>query len=97
MRTTTVRLDEDQMMLLESIAKHDGCSTSDVLRRAVASFINEKVDTDSEFAAEVVSVLRRRLAESIAGVQAVFGRISNLPALIDDLPDRLEPANNGKQ
>ncbi len=66
MRTTTVRLDDDQLRLVEEIAAADSCRTADVVRDAIRDYIESRAARDPQFAATVTSIAELRVADRLA-------------------------------
>jgi uncharacterized protein (DUF1778 family) len=42
-RPVTARLESHQLRLLEAVAAHEGCSRSDVIRRAVVELVRDRL------------------------------------------------------
>ena len=76
MKTTTVRLDDDQVAMLELIAKRKGCRPSDVLRAALRDHIDHNAAHDKEIEEAQLSLARERMANSAAEIRNTLGAAS---------------------
>jgi predicted transcriptional regulator len=86
MRTTTVRLDDDQLRLLEAIAEADGARTADVIRDAIRDHIEARCVRDPAFAEFVTSIAEQRVADGLAQSRQQIRDALGNSALPDDAP-----------
>jgi predicted transcriptional regulator len=79
MKTTTVRLDDAQVLLLEALAHSRGVRTSDVVRAAVRDYIDACAADDRDFRERRDAIARARMEDSAEHIRNTLGRQA-LPA-----------------
>ena len=77
LKTQAVRLDDMQIELIETVARIEGCRTSDVIRMAIRDLLAAKALEHNEVRAQRDAAVRRRNEDNRRATEALVGEIDS--------------------
>jgi DNA recombination-dependent growth factor C len=72
-RTPTIRLDDDLLLLIQESAKRDKTLTADIIRDAMTRYVDRRAQNDPRFALEVLAAAQKRHERALAEISQTLG------------------------
>lgn len=92
-KTTTIRVDDDLLLLIQEAARRDKIGTADLIRLVLTAHVDQRAQESPEFALEVAAVSQRRHERAIAEISQTLGvfAAASVTAVRSPPPKTAEP------